>query len=524
MTANTSPLAPFRRRTFAVLWFAALLGNTGTWLRDVANGWTMTELSPSPVMVALVQAAMTLPVFLFSLPAGAISDIVDRRGLLIAIQLLLITVSLCLASAASFGFMSPGLLLGLTFAGGVGLAFMGPPWQAIVPELVPRSELRAAVALNSLGINVARAIGPALGGFVLATSGAALAYLLDASSYVVVIGALLFWRRTWTPDPLRERLLPAISTGVRYVLLSSDVKRTLFRAAAFFLFASAYWALLPLVARQSLGGDATLYGVLLGSVGAGAITGALLLPRLARGVSPNIVVFAGTLLTAGAMVMLGAIFSAAAAAGALFLAGMAWIAVLTTLNVTAQSILPDWVRARGLAVYLTVFFGAMALGSYAWGQAAAFIGVPGALLVAAGGATLVGIAALLVRLPTGEDDLTPHGGWLAPEQTPADTQAAGPVTVQIRYRIPPHGQAEFLDLVTRLGILRRRDGVQKWRVEQDGEDPQLFIETFVSKSWQDHMRQHAHFTKADASLQAHVNALHADDDPPTVRHILSPPG
>lgn len=264
-----SAFAPFRQRTFAILWTAALVANIGTWFRDVANGWTMTELAPDPAMVALVQAATTLPVFLFSLPAGALADLVDRRRLLLGIQVFLGVTSVCLALAATFGLMTPWLLLGLVFAGGLATAFMGPAWQSIVPEVVPREDLRPAVALNSLGVNIARAIGPALGGLIVATSGAALAYWLDAGSYLLIFAALLWWKRPLgAPGLPPEKFGPAMATGLRYVSASPDVLRTLFRACMFFVFASAYWALLPLIARQTLGGDAGLYGILLTSIGA----------------------------------------------------------------------------------------------------------------------------------------------------------------------------------------------------------------------------------------------------------------
>lgn len=269
-----------------------------------------------------------------------------------------------------------------------------------MPELVPHEELRAAVALNSLGVNVAPAIGPAIGGLVLALSGAVLAYLLDALSYVAMIIALLFfWPRTPAKTDLKESFGPALVSGVRYVLASGDMRRVLVRAAAFFLFASASWALLPLVARESLRGDASLYGVMLGAIGAGAVTGALILPVVSRRFGPNAIVFGGTVLSAGSMAALGAATSSVFAISALFVAGLAWIAVLTTLNVLTQSVLPNWVRSRGLAVYLMIFFGSMSLGSVLWGQVAVIADVPSSLLIAAACAVLSAILSSLLRLP-----------------------------------------------------------------------------------------------------------------------------
>ncbi|PZO53287.1 MAG: MFS transporter [Alphaproteobacteria bacterium] len=522
-SATIGPFAPFRRRAFVLLWGAALIANTGTWIRDVANGWTMTELASSSLMVALVQSAVTLPVFLLSLPAGALGDIFDRRRMLLAIQVLLIAVSLSLAAATYFGVMTAPLLLALTFAGGVGFALQGPTWQAVVAELVPRAELNAAVALNSTGINVARAIGPALGGLVLATSGALLAYLIDAASYLAVIAALLLWRRTpGVAHGAPERFAPAIAAGVRYVLLSADVKRVLLRSAVFFLFASAYWALLPLVARQQLGGDASLYGALLGAVGAGAVTGALLLPTLRRGRSGGTVVLAGTLLTAAAMAALALSSSGVVAFIALFIAGAAWIAVLTTLNVTMQTALPDWVRARGLAIYLTVFFGAMTLGSAIWGQVATVLDVPASLLVAAVGAALIGVVAAAAVLPQGDADLTPSMHWPAP--IVIGTETRGPVLIEIAYEIAPTSRAAFLSALNALGRARRRDGALDWGVYEDEGRPGHFTEIFFAATWRDHLRQHERITHADAALQAAVDAFHIGPEPKRVRHLVGAQG
>ncbi len=518
----TSPFAPFRQRVFAMLWTSALIANIGTWFRDVANGWMMTELAPSPVMVALVQAAASLPVFLLSLPAGALADAFDRRKLLIGVQLYLACVSLCLVAAVWTGIMTPVLLLALTLAGGIGQALTGPAWQSIVPEVVSRPQLRAAIALNSMGINVARAIGPAIGGWILAVSGVALAYALDALSYVFIIATLALWKRTAPVSTLGpERFWPSMATGARYVVRSPDIQRTLIRAAVFFMFASAYWALLPLVARQVLAGDATLYGVLLTSIGAGAVTGALLLPWVARDRSPDVIVLTGTLLTAAAMATLALAPSAFVAAAALFVAGVAWIAVLTTLNVIAQTVLPNWVRARGLAVYITVFFGAVTLGSTIWGQIAGATDVPTALLIAAGGAAVAGVLAMAVKLPKGDADLTPSLHWPEPATAAPIPGERGPVMVEITYRIDPVNRHAFLNAIEDLARVRKRDGATGWQIFEDAEAPERFVEVFFTPSWLDHLRQHERVTKADEGVQAAVNTFHLGPDAPSVKHFVA---
>lgn len=517
-----SAFAPLRERTFAILWTAALIANIGTWFRDVANGWTMTEMAPDPAMVALVQAATTLPVFLFSLPAGALADLVDRRKLLIGIQVFLGATSVCLAIAATLGLMTPWLLLGLVFAGGLATAFMGPAWQSIVPEIVPRDLLRPAVALNSLGVNIARAIGPALGGLIVATSGAALAYWLDAGSYLLILAALLTWKRPAPPSGLPpEKFGPAMATGLRYVSASPDVRRTLFRAGAFFVFASAYWALLPLIARETLEGGAGLYGLLLTSIGAGAVFGAVMLPRISGAVSGCLIVFLGTLATAAAMLTLATIRDGAAASAALFVAGAAWISVLTSVNVAAQTVLPNWVRARGLAIYIMVFFGSMTLGSLVWGGVAGEVGIPTTLMIAAGGAALVGLVALRVNLPKGDGKLMPSMHWPEPALAGDVAQDRGPVMIEITYRVKAENREAFLEALKAFSAERRRDGGYRWQVFEDAEDPELYVEVFLVPSWLDHLRQHQRVTEEDADLQAKVAAFHEGPDPPRVRHLLA---
>lgn len=518
---SAGAFAPLRHRAFAVLWFATLVSNTGTWFRDVANGWSMTEMAPSPVMVALVQAAATLPVFLLSLPAGALADLVDRRRLLIVIQLALAGVTLALAVASMAGAMTPGLLLALTFAAGVGAALMGPAWQAVVPELVPRPVLRQAIALNSLGINIARAIGPAIGGAVVASFGVVLAYWLDAASYALILVALVWWQRQVPASTLPpERFGPAMATGLRYVVASPDLRRVLLRAALFFISGPAYWALLPLFARQTLGGDAALYGLMLTAIGTGAVTGALLLPRLGGKVSSDRIVLAGSLATAAAMAALALAPVAGVALAALFVAGLAWIAVLTTLNVSAQTVLPNWVRARGLAVYITVFYGAMTAGSILWGQIAQHLSIPASLLVAAAACAGLGLAAMAVPLPEGEADLTPSMHWPEPAVAAEIDADRGPVMVCITYEVDPAERAAFLAALAGLAAERRRDGGYGWMVYEDAAEPRRIAEVFHVASWLDHLRQHQRVTHADAEVQAAVLAFHRGDEPPRVEHWI----
>lgn len=342
-TSTSGSFAPLRQPVFAVLWAATVLGNTGSFMRDVASSWLMTDLSAAPTAVALVQAAGTLPIFLLASPAGVLSDILDRRKFLIAIQLLLASVSISLMTLSYFGMLSVSALIGLTFLGGIGAALMGPTWQAIVPELVPREDVKGAVALNSLGINIARSIGPAAGGLLLAAFGAAVTYGADVASYILVIAALIWWPRAKNADDaLSENFLGAFRAGLRYARASKPLHVVLLRAAIFFAFASAVWALLPLVARQLLGGDASFYGLLLGSVGAGAIGGALVMPKLRKRFDADALLLGSAIITALVMGALSFAPPQWLAIIILLFLGASWITALTTLNGAAQAVLPNW--------------------------------------------------------------------------------------------------------------------------------------------------------------------------------------
>jgi len=525
-TAAAAPprgsFAPLRERVFAVLWVATVLGNIGSFMRDVASAWMVTELSASPAAVALIQAAATLPVFLLAIPAGVLSDILDRRRFLIGIQLFLALVSLSLLVLAKLGLLSVTALVVLTFLGGIGAALMGPTWQSIVPELVSRADLKSAVALNSLGINISRSIGPAVGGLLLASFGAALTYGADVLSYLFVIAALLWWRRPATADSaLPEHLLGAFRAGIRFTRASRELHVVLVRAAVFFLFSSAVWALLPLVARQMLGGSAGFYGVLLGAVGAGAIAGAVTMPPLRAKLGADGLMLLASLLAAGVMAALSLAPPQWLAVLLLLVLGVGWIIALTSLNGVAQSILPNWVRGRGLAVYLTVFNGAMAAGSVGWGLVAQQIGLPMTLLAGAAGLVAVAAAFHRVKLPAGEADLQPSRHWPEPLLAQPVAHDRGPVLVQVEYRVRKEDQPAFAQVMQRLSLERRRDGAYAWGLTHDASDPERLLEWFFVESWAEHLRQHARVSQADAALQAEAARYHAGPLPPQVRHYLA---
>jgi MFS family permease len=519
--APTGTFAPLRHTLFAVIWIATVLGNTGTFMRDVASAWLVTDLSASPAAVALIQAAGTLPIFLFAIPAGVLSDILDRRRFLMAIQVGLTLVSITLAALAWSGTASVTSLVLLTFLGGTGAALAMPAWQSITPELVPRADLKGAVALNSLGLNISRAVGPAIGGFVLAGLGAAATYALDVLTYAIVVIALLWWRREPAADDgLREHFGGALRTGLRYARASHELHRILWRAVLFFAFASAVWALLPIVARREFGGGPGFYGVMLGSIGAGAIAGALVLSRLRARFGQDHLVLLASLTTAAATAGLALTDAAAFGILATFVLGIAWIAMLTTFNATMQGILPNWVRGRGLAIYLTAFNGAMAAGSVGWGFLAQGIGTDATLLAAATALTAAAALAYQAALPAGEGDLMPAMHWPEPLTSGPVAHDRGPVIVTITYQIRPEDRVAFLRTLDRLAEERRRDGAYAWGVAEDAADPEQIVEWFLVESWGEHMRQHRRVSHMDADIQAGVRAFHQGSVAPRVQHLL----
>lgn len=527
-TEQASPWAPFRSRVFAVVWTASLVGNIGTWMRDVGAGWLMTSLSASSTAVAMVQVATMLPIFLLSLPAGALADSVDRRRLLLGVNLLLAAVACGMGLAVQLDAMTPGLLVGALLVAGVGTALSMPVLQSLTPLLVERAQLRSAVALNSMGLNVSRAIGPAIGGAIVASLGVAFNFYADAFSYLAVIAAFWWWKgasvRASTDTP--EQLGSAMRAGLRFALHAPALQRTLLRAGSFFLFASAYWALLPIIARRELGGGPGYYGILLTCVGVGAVAAAVGLPTLRKHLSAEGTMRLGLAASMGVLVALAAVRNQAAVAGVMVIAGAAWISVLTTANVTAQTQLPNWVRGRGLAVYLTVFYGAMALGSMLWGWLADRSSVPVALWCAAalgGGALLL---AWWKPLPEGEPDLTPSMHWPEPALSPAMAASLGedrgPVLISIDYQVAPDSSRAFLAALRQFSLERLRDGAYQWGVYEDVATPGHYIESFLVPSWQEHERQHHRVSRTDADLQAQVQRFHVGTQPPRVRHFIAP--
>ncbi|HRK41853.1 MAG TPA: MFS transporter [Gemmobacter sp.] len=522
--AAGSPFAPFAHRAFALLWTATLISNIGTWMHEVGAGWLMTELSPSPAVVTLVQAATSLPVFLFALFAGTLADRLDKRRMLIAINLGLFVVISTLAALVWAGAITPPLLILFTLAIGTGAAFMAPAWQAIVPVLVPRSDLQAAIGLNSMGINVSRAIGPAVAGLLIAAVGLAAPFALNAASHLVIIGALLLWRPETAATPRRSHLsiTQDMATGLRHVRHNMPMRKTLIRSLAFFIFASAFWAMMPLIARDADDAGSSLYGFLVATVGTGAVIGALTLPYMKRSLNADRTVQIGTALTAAALVGFALSSATIVLLPSALLGGVAWILVLTSLNVSAQMALPDWVRARGLAVNLMVFFGSMSAGSLIWGQVASRASVDLALLIAAGGLILGMLGTLHLKIATsGEVDLSPANAWPEAPALATDQSEDATAIVMIQFQIAPADKAAFLDAAYALSAERYRDGATHWAIVQDINETSTWVEIFQLPSWAEHLRQHDRNTTADAELRRRLHAFDKRPDGPVIRHFIA---
>jgi MFS family permease len=489
---------------------------------NLASGWLMTSLDSDPFTVAMVQVANSLPMFLFAIPAGALVDSVDRRKFLALGESSITVASGVFALLVSLHLMTPGRLLLFSFLTSVGSAVTAPAWQAVVSQLVPKSDLPAAVAVNSVGINVSRAIGPALGGIIVGVLGIAAPFWFDACSNIGVIAALIWWRPPKVA-PVRlnpEPFMSAVRTGIRHARYNSHLAATLIRAVAFFLFASGYWALLPLVARNQIEGGPAVYGILLGAIGGAAVGGALALPRLRRKLGADKLLMSATVATAIATALFAMAHDIVTAVLASLVAGASWIAAVSALNVSAQVALPEWVRGRGLAMYVTIMFGALAIGSALWGEVAVLASVPTGLL----GASIGGVIAIPLtwkwKVQTGANvDFAPSMHWPAPITLRAVEDDRGPVLVTVEYHIDPKNREPFLRALSHHARERRRDGSYDWGVFEDPATEGRFIETFRSDSWLDHLYQHQRVTNADRVTEEAVRQFQVGEGP-TTTHLV----
>jgi MFS family permease len=505
------------------MWGAQFVSNVGSWMQTVGAQWLMLAMTGSAAYVGFVQTAASLPIVLFAVAAGTIGDPVDRR------RFLLITQAVMLVAAAGLGLLAikhlvtPWVLLALIFAVGTGQALTSPTWQTLQPELVPPAERQQAISLGAVNQNLARAVGPAIGGIILAATSAGTLFFINAATFIAVIAVIAWWHGSQRQDALpREHVGQAIRAGGRYVAASPVLQVILLRAGLFIFFAASIWALLPLIAQRQLHLGSGGYGLLLACVGVGAVGGAALLPRLRSRLSPGAQLTAGSLVLAVVALALGLVHATAVVAVALVFGGMSWILSLSTLSSLYQLSLPQWVKARGMSFYLIVFQGGNALGSAVLGVVAGRIGLRPTLVLAAAGLALGPLAGLRYRFrPLRPDELVPAGDWPEP-QLVGDGEPQGPVLVTFEYRAVLGREAELLAALEDARFARRRTGASSWRLWRDSTEEDRILEQFVVASWDEHVRQRERVTKRDRERYAAIQALTDPARPPAVTHWLTP--
>lgn len=517
------PFEPLKQPVFRMLWSTWLVANVCMWMSDVAAAWMMTSLTTSPIWVALVQSASTLPVFLLGLPSGALADILDRRRWLVATQFWLAGTAIVLCGAVVLDLMNAPLLLALTFANGIGLALRWPVFSAIVPELVPRTHLPAALGLNGLAMNASRIVGPLLAGTLIASAGTVWVFGLNAVLSIASGFIVLRWRREHKPNPLgREKLISAMRVGVQFVRQSQRMRAVLTRISIFFLHSTALLALLPLLARNLQGGGAGTFTLLLAAMGSGAIVAVLFLPRLRQALARDQLVIRGAMLQSGATAVMVVAPNAWVAVPAMFLGGMAWITVANSLSVSAQLALPDWVRARGMSMYQMAIMGASAFGAALWGQVAEL----SSLYISLGIAAVSGTVCMLVALRYvtdgvgEEDDTSPaRKGWVKgpPAEAPGEE---GRVVITVEYMIDPARAAAFHIVMQQTRRARLGQGAIGWELLHDIGEPGRYVEEIVDESWTEHLRRFHRATAADMALRERRLAFHQGETVPVVTRYV----
>ena len=522
-------LTPLRHRVFRLLWTANVVTALGTWMQNTGAGWLMASLSPDALSVSLVQAATIVPTFLLALPAGALADTLDRRRYLIAAQVWGLCAATLLTVLTWTGAIDATSLIALTFAIGIGAAMYQPAWGATVPEIVPRPDLVQAIALNGIGFNIARAVGPALGGLLLLFGGPSLAFLLFALSFLVGIAVLIGWRRIATRSTLpREHFVSAMRAGVKFVRHTPAMQAAMLRAVAFFLPCAAIWAMLPLVVRQQLGLGAGSFGLLLGMMGVGGVTSGMLLPRL-RGLAGRGTTVLGASLCSGAgMALVASTHHWAPVALGMVLFGVGWVAASSTTQAAAQLVAPAWVRARALAIYQLAFNGALAVGSLFWGWLGSWLGLQQSMAIAALTTFILAVAvrrfsldqATAITLPAVPPP-TPEAP--APEFATVLPRLRGQILETMRYRVAASDRDTFLRAIAAVQHVRGRAGAVSWRLYEDVAHPEGWLEAWTMHDWTDHLREAVRLSDDDKQLLAALSSFHCTEAPAPSRFICVDP-
>lgn len=520
--ATPSLFAPFSHTTFRNIWLASISSNLGTMIQNVGAAWMMTSISSSESMVALVQASTTLPVMLFALVAGAIADSFNRRHVIFAAQGFMFTVSVLLALAAFAGIITPWMLLAFTFLIGCGTALNNPSWQASVGDMVPRSDVAGAVTLNSVGFNITRSVGPAIGGTIVALGGAAAAFTVNALSYIGLLVVVHRWEFRPAESPLpREKMTTAIGAGLRYVFMSPNIVKVLLRAFLFGLATVSAVALLPIVARDVIAGGPQTFGIMLGAFGIGAIGGAFANARLRAALSNEAIVRLSFLVYGAAALVMGLSTSLLIDCLALFAAGACWVMALSLFNTVVQLTTPRWVVGRALSLYQTAAFGGMASGSWLWGLIAENYTITHAFFAAAATAVIGAGIGFLFKMPALESlNLDPLNRFRTPEPALGLVARSGPIVVETRFVITGDDTEEFLRLMVERRRIRLRDGARKWALMRDIEEPDVWVETYHAPTWVDYVRHNQRRTQADAENYDRLKELHQEDGLPRVKRMI----
>jgi MFS family permease len=517
-----STLAPFRHETFRTMWFASISSNFGGLIQAVGAAWMMTAIADSEDMVALVQASNALPIMIFSLVAGALADNFNRRSLMLTAQIFMLIVSVVLTVFAYLDLLTPWLLLTFTFLIGCGVALNNPSWQASVGDMVPREVLPAAVTINSVGFNITRSVGPAIGGAIVAAAGAAAAFAVNACSYLALIYALVRWKPERREDALPRETLPrALSAGLGYVAMSPNILNVLFRGLIFGLTASAILALLPIVARDLVAGGPLTYGVMLGAFGIGAIAGAMGNARLREKLSSEQIVRLSFLGFAASAAIIGLSSSTVITVIALFVPGACWVLALSLFNTTVQLSTPRWVVGRALSFYQTATFGGIAAGSWVWGLASEAFGVSFALTFASLAMLVGAVVGFRKPLPQfGEINLDPLDRFHVPLLKLDLQPRSGPIVNMVDYVIADDDIEEFLALMSRRRRVRIRDGARQWSLMRDLEHPEIWTESYHTATWADYVRHNQRRTQADAEIWDAIRVLHRGEEGPRVHRLI----
>ena len=523
--ATDSIAAPLRHAVFRRIWLASLVSNLGILIQGVGAAWAMTQMTSSADKVALVQTALMLPIMLISMPAGAIADMHDRR----IVALISLSIALCGATAltvmAWFNLVTPNVLLALCFIVGSGMALFGPAWQASVSEQVPAETLPSAVALNGISYNIARSFGPAVGGIVVATSGAVAAFAVNAVLYLPLMIVLFMWNRTHEPSRLpRERLNRAIVSGVRYIANSPSIRIVLLRTLVTGLIGGSVSALMPLVVRDLLHGGAQTYGIMLGAFGMGAVIGALNITEVRKRMSGEAAVRACAISMAGAIAAVGLSTNAVLTAAALVLAGGVWMLAVALFNIGVQLSAPRWVAGRSLAAFQASIAGGIAVGSWGWGHLTDSAGVETALLVSAGLMLLSPLLGLWLRMPpVGARNEAATEVLADPEVRLSLTGRSGPLVVEIEYRVAQDNARLFHNVMQEVQLSRQRNGAYGWSIARDIADPELWTERYHCPTWLDYLRQRSRATQSERALHQRAIDFHLGPDPIRVRRMLERP-